>query len=55
MVRPERLARDLDVPDNWSLVSYLCVGWPEGADSDTPELEREGWEDRRGRLPIETR
>lgn len=52
---PERLARDLDVPDNWSLVSYLCVGWPEGADSDTPELEREGWEDRRGRLPIETR
>jgi len=51
---PDRLARDLDVPGAWALVAYLCVGWP-AADTDTPELERVGWEDRRGTLPMETR
>jgi len=51
---PQRLARDLDVPADWSLVGYLCVGWPED-ESLTPELETAGWEDRRGTLPIETR
>jgi len=48
---PDRLARDLDVPGDWSLVAWLCVGWPE-RDSDTPELERAGWQDRRGHLPL---
>ena len=48
---PDRLARDLDVPGDWSLVAWLCVGWPE-RDSDTPELERSGWQDRRGHLPL---
>ena len=51
---PQQLCRDLRVPDGWSLVAYLCVGWPEAV-SDTPELERAGWEDRRGSLPLETR
>ena len=51
---PLQLCRDLRVPDGWSLVAYLCVGWPEAV-SDTPELERAGWEDRRGSLPLETR
>ncbi|HSG57226.1 MAG TPA: 5,6-dimethylbenzimidazole synthase [Paracoccaceae bacterium] len=51
---PARLARDLDTPDAWRLVAYLCVGWPE-ADSDTPELERQGWEARRDELVVETR
>jgi len=51
---PARLSLDLDVPDAWALVGYLCVGWPE-ADNDTPELEHEGWEVRRGHLPLETR
>ena len=36
----------LDVPAAWRFVAYLCIGYPEG-DSDTPELEREGWERRR--------
>ncbi|WP_374468025.1 5,6-dimethylbenzimidazole synthase [Ferrovibrio sp.] len=44
---PEALARDLDVPDDWKLVAYLCVGWPEDEQA-TPELERAGWEHRRG-------
>lgn len=51
---PAQLSHDLDVPDSWSLVSYLCVGWPE-ADSDTPELEIAGWESRRGALLLKTR
>ena len=51
---PAALTRDLDVPEHWSLVAYLCIGWPETT-SDTPELEITGWETRRPTLPIETR
>lgn len=51
---PEKLAQDLDIPQDWSLVAYLCVGWPE-VRSDTPELEQAGWETRRPTLPTETR
>lgn len=42
---PEQLARDLEVPNDWRLVAWLCVGWPE-AESDAPELEKLGWEAR---------
>jgi 5,6-dimethylbenzimidazole synthase len=51
---PDDLARSLDIPDDWALVAYLCVGWPE-ATSDTPELEQAGWETRRPSLPREVR
>ncbi|WP_299146971.1 5,6-dimethylbenzimidazole synthase [uncultured Tateyamaria sp.] len=51
---PDRLTRDLGVPGTWSLVAYLCIGWPETT-SQTPELETKGWEDRRGSVPIEIR
>lgn len=51
---PDRLARDLSVPEGWRLIGYFCVGWPEDC-SDTPELETHGWECRRGSLPVETR
>lgn len=43
---PEALTRDLEVPADWKLVAYLCVGWPEDEQA-TPELERAGWEHRR--------
>lgn len=51
---PDRLSRDLDAPEEWSLVAYLCVGWPE-VHSDTPELVQVGWEERRAALPVSTR
>ncbi|WP_298384949.1 5,6-dimethylbenzimidazole synthase [Ruegeria sp.] len=51
---PDRMARDLDVPDDWRLIGYFCVGWPEQM-SDTPELEQVGWECREDTLPIEVR
>ncbi|MEM9717400.1 MAG: 5,6-dimethylbenzimidazole synthase, partial [Pseudomonadota bacterium] len=51
---PKALARSFDMPDDWSLVGYLCIGYPAKA-SDTPELEQRGWEDRDATLatPIE--
>lgn len=45
IIDPVQLGRDLDVPEGWTLVAYLCAGWPE-ADSLTPELETAGWERR---------
>jgi 5,6-dimethylbenzimidazole synthase len=35
----------LDVPAAWSLVAYLCLGYPEEEHLD-PELERFGWQPR---------
>ncbi|WP_037311260.1 5,6-dimethylbenzimidazole synthase [Ruegeria halocynthiae] len=51
---PDQLARDLNVPDDWRLIGYFCIGWPEGL-SDTPELERVGWECRDDSLSVEVR
>ena len=42
---PKTLSKSLDVPKDWSLVAYLCIGWPEEEHLD-PELLRNGWEDR---------
>jgi len=49
-----RLARDLEVPADWRLIGYLCVGWPETLD-DIPELEQIGWERRAPALVMEAR
>jgi 5,6-dimethylbenzimidazole synthase len=35
----------LDVPAAWTLVAYLCLGWPVEEHLD-PELERAGWQAR---------
>lgn len=43
---PLRIAEILDVPPAWRFIAYLCVGYPSEI-SDTPELERRGWERRR--------
>lgn len=51
---PEQLNRDLKAPADWQLIGYFCVGHPEVL-SDTPELEQQGWENRRADLPLETR
>lgn len=42
----EALCRDLEVPESWCLVAYLCLGYPE-EEHDDPELARRGWEERR--------
>lgn len=51
---PDRLARDLEAPEGWILVAYLCLGWPKEI-TLTPELETKGWESRADTLQIETR
>lgn len=43
---PERLTADLDVPETWRFVAYMCIGWPDIEDSREPELQRRGWQDR---------
>ncbi len=42
---PQRIAAILDVPQDWTFIGHLCIGFPVAAD-DTPALEREGWEHR---------
>ena len=46
---PDQLRNDLDLPDNWSLIAYLCLGWPQ-KETETPELESVGWEMREPEL-----
>ena len=54
ILNPDRLVSDLKIPDGWRLIGYFCVGWPEDS-SETPELERAGWESRCDSLPVEVR
>ena len=35
----------LEVPEDWKLIAYLCIGYPEEETPD-PELLRHGWETR---------
>jgi 5,6-dimethylbenzimidazole synthase len=43
---PAAVAAILDVPAEWRLIGYFCLGYPAEPD-DTPALERAGWEHRR--------
>lgn len=45
IIDPVQLAADLDAPEGWALVAYLCVGWPVET-SQTPELVKAKWEER---------
>jgi 5,6-dimethylbenzimidazole synthase len=45
ILEPEIVTKALDVPAEWKLIAYLCVGYPI-EDNDSPELERAGWESR---------
>ncbi|HXN89467.1 MAG TPA: 5,6-dimethylbenzimidazole synthase [Methylocella sp.] len=40
---PRQICRALDVPTQWNLIAYLCVGFPLEEHLD-PELERHDWE-----------
>jgi 5,6-dimethylbenzimidazole synthase len=42
---PALVPQALDVPSDWKLVAYLCLGYPE-EEQDQPELERAGWTER---------
>ncbi len=42
---PAEVNRILEVPAEWKLIAYLCVGYPQEEHME-PELERHGWETR---------
>ncbi|MFD1950377.1 5,6-dimethylbenzimidazole synthase [Sphingomonas arantia] len=42
---PATVTAMIDVPAHWTLVALLCIGYP-AEPSDTPELERRGWQAR---------
>jgi 5,6-dimethylbenzimidazole synthase len=51
---PETVLAALDLPDSWRLIGYFCVGYP-AMESEIPELERLGWENRRSTKPTVVR
>jgi 5,6-dimethylbenzimidazole synthase len=42
---PAWVTARLDVPESWTLVALLCIGYPQEPAAD-PELERRGWQAR---------
>lgn len=51
---PTRMCTDLETPDDWTLIAYLCIGWPQD-ETDTPELIQAGWETEAPEMEILTR
>jgi 5,6-dimethylbenzimidazole synthase len=45
ILEPEVIHRALEVPQAWTLVAYLCIGWPVEEHLD-PELDRLRWQQR---------
>lgn len=45
ILEPDTVTAALDVPSDWTLIAYLCLGWPVEEHLD-PELERAGWQAR---------
>lgn len=43
ILNPQDVARTLDVPENWHLTGYLCLG-KAALDDDTPLLHRNAWQ-----------
>jgi len=46
IIDPAIVAALLDVPPQWTLIGYFCLGYAS-EEADVPVLEREGWEARR--------
>ena len=48
---PARMIENSAVPPQWKFIGYFCLGYPAAQD-DTPELQKSGWEQRRGETSI---
>jgi 5,6-dimethylbenzimidazole synthase len=42
---PAAATATLDVPEEWTFIAYLCLGWPV-EDHSEPELQRLKWQGR---------
>ena len=47
ILEPKIVCQVLEVPDTWTLIAYLCIGWPVEEHLD-PKLERHDWQERLG-------
>ena len=45
IIDPQAARETVAVPDDWRLIAYLCIGYPEAPHRE-PELQRAGWQDR---------
>ncbi|MCP5364033.1 MAG: 5,6-dimethylbenzimidazole synthase [Hyphomicrobiales bacterium] len=45
ILEPQTIRQIIDVPEHWTLIAYLCLGYAEEEHLD-PELERHGWQER---------
>ncbi len=45
ILEPDVVREALEVPVQWRLIAYLCIGYPE-EDDVIPELVRAGWQER---------
>ena len=45
IIDPGDVGRTLEVPEDWRLIAYLCIGYPDAPHRE-PELQRAGWQDR---------
>nr|WP_256478404.1 5,6-dimethylbenzimidazole synthase [Notoacmeibacter sp. MSK16QG-6] len=45
IVDPQTVSDLLDMPDDWSLIAILCIGYPI-CPTDQPELATRGWQQR---------
>lgn len=52
ILEPSMVAALLDVPERWSLIAILCLGYPESPSTE-PELQAKGWQDRLAVVTIE--
>jgi 5,6-dimethylbenzimidazole synthase len=43
---PAAVTGALEIPAEWIFLGYFCLGYPQ-SDEVTPELQRQGWEQRR--------
>jgi len=50
ILEPEAVHAACDAPQAWRFIAWLCIGHPEPAANETPELQRKGWERR---LPLD--
>jgi len=46
ILNPAKIESLLNVPQNWKLTAYLCIGKP-ATQEQTPELERVNWQSRK--------
>ncbi len=49
---PGQVVAALDVPPGWTFIGYFCLGYP-AQEAEAPELERAGWEQRRGPVVLQ--